>query len=188
MYFSLENPNNQKFMGKAKMNTNEPRKTGQYSTHLEAADGYGEVWNIVKETVQAFLGKSRIGMMLFLEDLPLSLGAYHPVGTNNIVLNKSLVELVESTVKSKIQVNAFIYTLLVHEYLHALGYLSEDDVRRLVLKISRASFGEKHVAAEFAEHGPWTILNGVPIIGLPTPKRTMEIVKDFERPNRDYIV
>jgi hypothetical protein len=85
-------------------------------------------------------------------------------------------------------VNAFIYTLLVHEYLHALGYLSEDDVRQLVLKISRASFGGKHVAVELAHHGPWTILNGVPIFGLPTLKRTVEIVKDFERPNRDYIV
>ncbi len=189
MYFSLGNPSQPtKSLGKENTNTNEHKEVGQYSAKLETADGYGKVWNIVKETVQDFLGKSRIGMMLFLEDLPLSLGAYHPVGTNNIVLNKSLVELVESTIKSKTQVNAFIYTLLVHEYLHALGYLSEDDVRHLVLKISRASFGEKHIATALAQHGPWTILNGVPIIGLPTLKRTVEIVKDFERPNRDYIV
>jgi hypothetical protein len=85
-------------------------------------------------------------------------------------------------------VKAFIYTLLVHEYLHALGYLSEDEVRHLVLRISRACFGESHIATGLAQNGPWALLKGVPINGLPTPKGAMEIVKDFERPNQDYIV
>jgi len=174
--------------GIEEMNVNELGKAGLYTSQLERAKGYREVWRIVKETVKSFLGKSRVGMMLFLDDLPLSLGAYHPVGTNNIVLNKSLVELVETTAKSKLEVNAFTYTLLVHEYLHALGYLSEDDVRRLVFRISRASFGENHVATGLAKNGPWAFLNGVPINGLPTPKGAMEIVKDFERPNQDYVV
>jgi hypothetical protein len=170
------------------MDAYELGKVGLFSSQLDAAEGFREVWNIVKETVRDFLGKSRVGMMLFLDDLPLSLGAYHPVGTNNIVLNKSLVELVESTVKSKLEVNAFTYTLLVHEYLHALGYLSEDEVRRLVLKISRASFGENHIATKLAQNSPWAILNGAPVNGLPVPKGPMEIVKDFEKPDRDYIV
>jgi hypothetical protein len=170
------------------MAANEDKKTGLYCSQLDGAEGYREVWNIVKETVKDFLGKSRVGMMLFLDDLPLSLGAYHPVGTNNIVLNKSLVELVETTAKSKLEVNAFTYTLLVHEYLHALGYLSEDEVRRLVFRISRASFGENHIATGLAQSGPWALLNGVPVAGLPTPKGVMEIVKDFERPKQDYIV
>ena len=164
------------------------KKNGLYCLQLEESEGYRDVWNIVKETVKNFLGKSRVGMMLFLDDLPLSLGAYHPVGTNNIVLNKSLVELVETTVKSKLEVKAFIYTLLVHEYLHALGYLSEDEVRHLVLRISRACFGESHIATGLAQNGPWALLKGVPINGLPTPKGAMEIVKDFERPNQDYVV
>jgi hypothetical protein len=170
------------------MVANEQREKGFYCSQLERAEGYREVWNVVKETVRDFIGKSRVGMMLFLDDLPLSLGAYHPIGTNNIVLNKSLVELVETTAKSKLEVNAFTYTLLVHEYLHALGYLSEDEVRRLVFRISRASFGENHVATGLAQNGPWALLNGVPIAGLPSPKGAMEIVKDFERPNQDYIV
>ena len=159
-----------------------------FSSQLERAEGYGEIWKIVKETVRNFLGKSRVNMMLFLDALPLRLGAYHSVGTNNIVLNKSLVELVEATAKSKLEVNAFTYTLLVHEYLHALGYLSEDDVRRLVLRISRACFGENHVATRLARNGPWALLSGVQIDGLVAPESPMEIVKDFEKPNRDYIV
>ena len=38
-------------------------------------------------------------MMLFLDDLPLRLGAYHPLGTNNIVLNRSLIHIVEVATK-----------------------------------------------------------------------------------------
>jgi hypothetical protein len=170
------------------MAVNKYGRAGLFCSLLEQAEGYGEIWRIVKETVKDFLGRTRVNMMLFLDDLPLSLGAYHPVGTNNIVLNKSLVELVETNAKSRLEVNAFTYTLLLHEYLHALGYLSEDEVRRLVFKISLASFGQNHVATGLARNGPWAILDGVHIDGLAPPKSPMEIVKDFETPNNDYIV
>ena len=50
--------------------------------------------------------------MLFLDDLPLQLGAYYPVGTNNIVLNRTLVDAVEAANKSKQATNALIYNLL----------------------------------------------------------------------------
>ena len=161
---------------------------GFHSPKLERAEGYGEVWKIVKDTVKNYLGKCRVGMMLFLDDLPLNLGAYHPVGTNNIVLNKALVEIVEAMVKTKLEVNAFIYTILVHEYVHALGYLSEEEAQRLVFQISRNSFGENHLATTLAKNSPWSLLKGVPIHGLPAPKSGMEIVKDFEKPNQDYVV
>src|SRR5512139_3042347 len=108
------------------------RRTNLFPPRLERAEGYAEIWKIVKETVKNVLGKSRVSMMLFLDDLPLNIGAYHSVGTNNIVLNRALVEIAEETAKSKLEVNAFAYTLLAHEYLHALGYLSEDDVKYLV--------------------------------------------------------
>ncbi len=50
-------------------------------------------------------------MMLFLDDLPLQLGAYYPVGTNNIVLNRALVEIVEASMSDKPTVNALVYNL-----------------------------------------------------------------------------
>lgn len=159
-----------------------------HSLKLEGAKGYGEVWEIVKNTVKTFLGKDRVGMMLFLDDLPLNLGAYHPVGTNNIVLNKSLVEIIAAATKTKLEVNALIYTLLTHEYIHALGYLSEDEARRLVYQISRFSFGKNHLATRLAKNSPWSLLKGIPVNGLTAPKSGMKIVKDFEKPNQNYIV
>jgi hypothetical protein len=175
-------------MGK-KMGSNEKNlKNKKYSSRLEEAKGYSEVWEIVKETVIDSLNEQRVGMLLFLDDLPLRLGAYHPLGTNNIVLNRALVNIVKATTKSKRLINAFVYTLLLHEYLHALGHQRETQVRPLGYKVSRESFGQDHIATQLAEFGPWHILKGIPLGTIDVPKRVMEIVKDFEKADKKYIV
>jgi hypothetical protein len=159
----------------------------EYRVRLENAKNYGEVWDIVKDTVEFSLHKHRGGMMLFLDDLPIQLGAYHPLGTNNIVLNRTLVEIVEATIKSKRAVNALIYNLLLHEYVHALGEVSELDARRLVYEIAEKCFGEDHIVTIVAKRSPWALLRGIPLKVVNVRKRVMEIVKDFEKPEK-YIV
>jgi hypothetical protein len=154
---------------------------------LDRAKNYGEVWNIVKETTAYALGKRRDSMMLFLDDLPLQLGAYYPVGTNNLVLNRALVEIVEASVTDKPTVNALVYNLLLHEYLHALGELSEMEVRRLVVEVVKKSFGEQYIATVVAHKSPWVLLKDIPLGPMYAPKRVMEIVRDFEKTDR-YIV
>jgi hypothetical protein len=72
----------------------EADSTGKFSKKLEATISYADVWQIVKDSVDFVFGKKRGNMMLFLDDLPLQIGAYYPVGTNNIVLNRHLVEIV----------------------------------------------------------------------------------------------
>jgi len=155
---------------------------------LDNAQGYSAVWEIVKDNVKVVLNKKRRGMLLFLDDLPLRVGAYHPLGTNNIVLNRTLVNIVEATIKSKKLLNSFVYTLLLHEYLHALGYIREAEVRPLVYKVSKTCFGEEHTATRLAKSSPWALLQGLPLDTLKAPKRVMEIVKDFEKTNQRYIV
>lgn len=163
-------------------------KIEENQKRLDNAQGYSEVWKIVKENVKEVLGKQRKGLMLFLDDMPLRLGAYHPLGTNNLVLNRTLVRIVEATAKSKKLLNAFVYTLLLHEYLHALGHVKEAEVRPLVYEVSKECFGEEHIATKLAEQGPWFVLRGLPLDSLKAPKRVMEIVKDFEKTNQRYIV
>jgi len=157
------------------------------TTRLDKAASYGEVWEIVKDTVTSSLHRKRSGMMLFLDDLPIQLGAYHSIGTNNIVLNRALVEIVEAKLESKHVVNALIYNLLLHEYLHALGEYSEIDVRRMVYEIARRSFGESHVTTSLAKKSPWALLKDIPLGRVSIPKRVIEIVKDFEKTDK-YIV
>ena len=126
-------------------------------------------------------------MMLFLDDLPIQLGAYHSLGTNNIVLNRVLVQIVEAAVENKKVVNALVYNLLLHEYMHALGEISEVEVRGLVVQVCKKCFGEDHVATEIAVKSPWTLLKGIPLGSVSVPRRVMEIVRNFEKSDR-YVV
>ena len=159
----------------------------RFRERLDDAKSYGEVWEIVKDSVEFSLRKRRGGMMLFLDDLPVQLGAYHPIGTNNIVLNRVLVQIVEAAIKSRRVVNALVYNLLLHEYLHALGELSELEVRGSVYAVAKKCFGEEYIATEVARKSPWALLRGVPLEGVNVRKHVMEIVKDFEKTDR-YIV
>jgi hypothetical protein len=169
------------------MSKNESSVIEGFRNRLEKATSYGEVWEIVKDSVAFSLNKRRGGMMLFLDDLPIQLGAYHPIGTNNIVLNRTLVQIVEAAIESKRVVNALVYNLLLHEYLHALGEYSEVDVRRLVYEIAHKCFGKDYAVTLIAEKSPWALLKGIPLEAVNAPKRVMEIVKNFEKTDR-YIV
>ncbi|MGQ9565139.1 MAG: hypothetical protein ACUVT5_01140 [Candidatus Bathyarchaeales archaeon] len=165
----------------------ERKKLEEYDSRLENAQNYGEVWEIVKETTRSSVGLFRVGIMLFLDDLPLNIGAYHPFGTNNIVLNRALVQVAEVATKSRKLVNAFVYVLLLHEYLHTLGHVAENDVRPLVNEIAKKSFGKDSIVTKLAEKGPWTLLKEIPLNAIQAPQRVMEIVKDFERSTQRYI-
>jgi hypothetical protein len=159
----------------------------KFRSRLETAENYAEIWQVVKDTVDFSLGKRRGSIMLFLDDLPLQLGAYHPLGTNNIVLNRTLVEIVEASMASKHTVNALVFNLLLHEYLHALGELSETEVRRRVVEVAQTCFGEKHDATIIARKTPWVLLQNIPLRAINAPRRVMQIVRDFEKTGK-YVV
>jgi hypothetical protein len=158
-----------------------------YRSRLDHAKDFGDVFEVVKDTVKRSIGGYRVGLMLVLDDLPLQVGAYHPVGSNTIVMNRLFLQIVQATASSKQVVNSFIYTILLHEYLHALGFLPESDVRPLVYRISMQCFGQDHLATRLAEVGPWALLKDVPVNVIEAPKRVAEIVKNFEGTNQRYI-
>jgi hypothetical protein len=170
------------------MSRDEPEATNKFRKNLETAASYPEVWQTVKDTVDFAFGKRRGSMMLFLDDLPLQIGAYYPVGTNNIVLNRRLIEIVEATLNDKQKVNALVYNLLLHEYLHALGELSETEVRRQVVAVASKCFGEDHEAAVLARKSPWILLKDLPLEAAAATKRVMQIVRNFEKTPDKYII
>jgi hypothetical protein len=160
----------------------------KFQKSFDGAVSFAEVWQIVKDSVDFAFGKRRGSMMLFLDDLPLQIGAYYPVGTNNIVLNRYLVGIVEATFSDKKMVNALVYNLLLHEYLHALGELSEVEVRRQVVVVATKCFGEEHAAAVLARKSPWILLKDIPLGAAAGPKRVMQIVRNFEKTTDKYVV
>ncbi len=160
----------------------------KFQTSLDSATDYAAVWQTVKDTVEYTYAKRAGAIMLFLDDLPLQIGAYYPIGTNNIVLNRRLVEIAEVAVKDKKLINALVYNLLLHEYLHALGELSEVGVRQKVVTVAEKCFGDEHMVTVLAKKSPWILFKDVPLQVTAAPKRVMQIVRDFEKTTTKYIV
>jgi len=151
---------------------------------LENSRDYGDVFDVVKKAVKQSIGRERAGLMLYLGNLPLQVGAFHGVGSNGIVVNRKLLSSI--SFETIAELNSYVFTLLLHEYLHSLGYMDEGNVRRLVYEISRENFGEDHPAARFARDPP---LPRIPPSELQpgTEEPELEIIRDFDRSSTSYI-
>jgi hypothetical protein len=157
-----------------------------FREELERSRSYSDLFMLVKLAVKKVLGRNRAGLMLYLGDLPLHVGALHQVGSNGIVLNRQVLEIVSRTANSEVEINSFIFTLLLHEYLHSLGCLDEGEVRRLVHRISSEIFGEDHPTVGMAINPPLPKILPQDMHG---EKRNpnLELVKEFEKPSHPYI-
>jgi len=74
-------------------------------------------------------------------------------------MNRALIDRVVESQVALNEMKSFIYSVLLHEYLHSLGICDELKVRRLTYQISREALGEEHPATILAKRGPWAILN-----------------------------
>ena len=153
------------------------------SGKLERARGYGDIFAVVKEAVQRSLGAHRVGLMLYLGNLPLRVGAFHPLGTNDIVINRQLLEATKPELLQK----THIFCILLHEYLHSLGYADERQVRGLTYNVCVENFGGDHPVVEAALTGPWVDISPEDLDGI-AEGMDLELVRDFERIDIGYII
>lgn len=162
-------------------------KEDRYSAELDRAENFGDIFAIVKRSVEESTGLKRAGLMLYLTELPMYLGAFHEVGGNAIVMNRMLLEQVQRSAATVRDANSFVYSILLHEYLHSLGYIDEAAVRRAARDISRQTFGDDHPATRMAYNPmgyfPWIQLSKTTIVG-----RNTTLVRDFDRTVQRYIV
>jgi hypothetical protein len=125
-------------------------RTGENKEKLASAGGFDEVFELVKKAVDHVLGVHRAGLTLVLGDIPNQIGAYHEMGSNAIVMNRNLMKIVWRSTRSRPRRNAYTFMILLHEYLHTLGFEDDAQVRELSRKITDAYVGKGHVAAEMA--------------------------------------
>lgn len=146
---------------------------------LAEAEGFDQVFHVVRKSVRQVLGRERPGLGLALSDLPSGVGAYWPVTGNVIVMNEGLVATMRRMAPSDLEFNSFVYVILSHEYLHALGYWGEGPVRRVTAEVARAVFGRDHPATAMAEGDLW---DRFPFLRLsPSGKgRKLRMVKGFD--------
>jgi hypothetical protein len=154
---------------------------------LEVPADYDAVFRVVRGAVRHALGVERPGLGLGLSNLPPQLGAYWQVTGNLIVLNEGLVETMRVHARSPLELNAFIYVILAHEYLHSLGYLDERSVREVTAFVTRTSFGPDHLATRMAEGDLWRLY---PFLALSPggDGRRIKVVTRFDlATTRQYI-
>ncbi|MDA4124181.1 MAG: hypothetical protein OK438_01830 [Thaumarchaeota archaeon] len=117
---------------------------------LAATEGFDAIFEMVKSATELSLGMHRAGLTLVLGDIPNSVGAYHEMGSNAIVMNRNLLRIVQKLSRSGVKRNSYVFMILLHEYLHSLGYTDDRQVRNLSRQIASEYFGGKHPAGEMA--------------------------------------
>jgi hypothetical protein len=118
----------------------------------EVKDQLINTFEEVKEAVNKLEKRSRAGLMLGLQELGSSLngfiGAYFPISSNIIVINKTPLRRIINTNPKLIKPYGF--HLLLHEYIHSLGFLNEQFTRQKTYEISKKYFGERHTATQLS--------------------------------------
>jgi hypothetical protein len=154
---------------------------------LEKAESFGEIFSVVKRAVREVLGVRRAGLELLLVDLPGEIGAMHQVGSNAIIMNRRHLQAIMRSSRSRLEVNSYIFLLLLHEYLHSLGVLDEGEVTALSMKVIREALGEDHPAYKMAPRKLSEITEQLigeeDLISLDDA----EVIRDFDTEDAQYI-
>ena len=147
----------------------------------------------VKEVVRQKEKRTRAGLMLGLQELGATLnvfiGAYYPVSSNIIVMNKTPLRRIIETNPQLIKPYGF--HILLHEYVHSLGFLDEEITRLKTYEISKKHFGEEHIITQlstnikkFFPNLVYPIHGWIPLKNIPP----IEIVQGFDKSNTENYI
>ncbi len=100
------------------------------------------LFKLVRRVVRQTIGLEREGIMLAVQEGPSRIAAYHPRGSELIVLSSGTFEYVR---RMGSEGNCYLFAILLHEYLRCLGY-NRRRARRIVKEIVKKIFGEDHTA------------------------------------------
>ncbi|OGS48367.1 MAG: hypothetical protein A3K68_00375 [Euryarchaeota archaeon RBG_16_68_13] len=161
-----------------------------FPRRLESARSLADIFELVKRSVESVLGRTRAGLMLALADLGNSpqgfFGAFYPVASNVIVMNKVPLVRIEQTNPELYRHYAFY--VLLHEYLHSLGFVDETVCREQALRIAQERFGPDHpvtqVASDFSKFFPNLVF---PDMAWQPQELRLEFVPGFDRGSASYI-
>jgi hypothetical protein len=161
-----------------------------YRTLLDEAKSLPDIFELVKSMVQKSMGKSRGGLMLGMANLgnhPQGFfGGFFTTGTNVIVLNKIPLQRIKETRPELYK--PYVFSVLLHEYIHSLGYLDEADVRSRVYAITREALGEEHLATQMAlNSGEFIKHLAYPDVSWKAEDDGLELVQGFDRSSVSYI-
>ena len=152
---------------------------------LQLAD-FNQAFELVKLAVEDKFKMHRAGLSLILQGLPTKLGAYHILGSNLIIVNKRILNIIKIH-KSLNEYNYYLFMVLTHEYLHSLGIIDELEVRNMTYSLLASLAGENHTATKMARHQPWDLFPELSLFDDNSFEQKFEIIKNFDRTTQTYI-
>jgi len=159
-----------------------------FAKMLDGCSDFECIFKVVKSAVKRTTGRGRVGLILGLSDLPNYIGAFHQLGSNFIIMNKNLLDRVLAS-RNKGLINAYVFHILLHEYLHSLGHVNEQETQIITYAITEEALGPEHPATKIARYGIAAVFSNIPRLeyrSYESGKKGIEIVKDFETDNLNY--
>lgn len=153
-----------------------------------------KIFEKVKKDVKKVYGRHRAGLSLGIVEMGMYRGGFiggmhfHP-GTD-IVMNKTPLEIILKEQPFEI-VWAYTYHILLHEYIHSLGVMDEQQCRVITLKISEEIFKEAdHPTITLAKNGISTYFPNLHLIYAPPDLQPegipIEYIYEFDNESYDY--
>ncbi|MFX1567117.1 MAG: hypothetical protein ACFFCV_01980 [Promethearchaeota archaeon] len=152
------------------------------------------IFKRVKNDVRKVYGRHRAGLSLGLVEMGMFRGGFiggmHFAPGTDIVMNKTPLKIILKEQSYDI-VWAYTYHILLHEYIHSLGILDEQQCRNITLRISEKIFKEKsHPAIILAKTGIGTYFPNLPLIYAPPDLKPdgipIEYIYNFDQESYDY--
>jgi len=161
-----------------------------YRTRLDEAKSLPDIFELAKSLVLKSMGKSRGGLMLGMANLgnhPQGFfGGFFTTGSNVIVLNKVPLQRIKETRPELYK--PYVFHVLLHEYIHSLGYLDEADVKSKVFQITKEALGKEHLATQMAANaGEFINHLAYPDVAWKPEDAGLELVQGFDRSSVTYI-
>lgn len=161
-----------------------------FPKRLDEARDLADIFELVKRAVEAVLGRSRAGLMLALADLGNHphgfLGAFYPVASNVIVMNK--VPLLRIRETNPALYGHYAFYVLLHEYLHSVGFVDEVACRTEAHRVAETLFGPDHlvtqISQDFTRFFPSLVF---PDAAWQPRELALEFVRGFDRGSASYI-
>ena len=176
--------------------TNEKQQR-YYRERISHIKDFNDAFELVKMAVNEKFKMHRAGLSLILQGLPNNLGAYHILGSNMIILNRRILDIIRQS-KSNEEYNSYLFMVLAHEYIHSFGIVDEIEVRNMTYNLCKSLLGEDHIATIMARHQPWAVFPELNIYGNNNNtdsinisnnsfEKNFEIVKNFDKTTQSYI-
>ncbi|MBN2152663.1 MAG: hypothetical protein JW839_14525 [Candidatus Lokiarchaeota archaeon] len=152
----------------------------------------------IRRDVQKVLGQRRAGLSLGFVDMGMSPqgfvgGMFFSGGTMILMNTRALRVLLEDAVNRENPEIAeyYVYHVLMHEYIHSLGYLDERECREVTAYVTHELFPHNHPITIMADRGigvyfPRFIYAPENIAFEPPRDGSIELVKGFDRGSTTY--